>query len=238
MMFFRWLTSQTVRNAFTLRKHVRRLVAAQRDILLPQAVINMERALSDFEIALSPEVPTKNLAAAMEKLELVANKWIKPYPHSGWRENIEVVLVAVAVAMAIRTFFLQPFKIPTGSMQPTLYGVTSHNFLGDTNDTNFVIPTGWNRVKEWFQGTSYIHVVAQADGQLSPTYPRITFRNGMVQVVDPPAKLLIFNISQSFTLGGVKQTIWFPPDLGEAPMEYRAAPGHRRGSFICGPAHV
>jgi len=34
-------------------------------------------------------------------------------------------LVALAVAMGIRTFFLQPFKIPTGSMQPTLFGVTS-----------------------------------------------------------------------------------------------------------------
>jgi signal peptidase I len=32
-------------------------------------------------------------------------------------------LVAVIVAMAVRTFFIQPFKIPTGSMQPTLYGI-------------------------------------------------------------------------------------------------------------------
>ena len=58
-------------------------------------------------------------------LEKVANKWLKPYPNAAWRENVEVLLVALAVAMGIRTFFLQPFKIPTGSMQPTLYGVTS-----------------------------------------------------------------------------------------------------------------
>ncbi len=44
-------------------------------------------------------------------------------PHAGFRENLEVIVVAVAVAMAFRTYFLQPFKIPTGSMQPTLYGI-------------------------------------------------------------------------------------------------------------------
>jgi signal peptidase I len=43
--------------------------------------------------------------------------------HAGIRENVEVLLVAVIVAMAVRSFFLQPFKIPTGSMQPTLYGI-------------------------------------------------------------------------------------------------------------------
>jgi signal peptidase I len=41
----------------------------------------------------------------------------------GLRENLEVLVVAVAVAMAFRSYFLQPFKIPTGSMQPTLYGI-------------------------------------------------------------------------------------------------------------------
>ena len=39
------------------------------------------------------------------------------------RENAEILIVAVAVAMAFRTYFVQPFKIPTGSMQPTLYGI-------------------------------------------------------------------------------------------------------------------
>src|SRR5260370_19843105 len=58
-------------------------------------------------------------------LEKAANKWLKPYPNAAWRENVEVLLVALAVAMAIRTFFIQPFKIPTGSMQPTLFGVAS-----------------------------------------------------------------------------------------------------------------
>lgn len=38
------------------------------------------------------------------------------------RENIEAVAIAVAVAFAIRYFVVEAFKIPTGSMAPTLLG--------------------------------------------------------------------------------------------------------------------
>jgi signal peptidase I len=34
--------------------------------------------------------------------------------------------VAIVVALAVRTYFLQPFTIPTGSMQPTLNGILGH----------------------------------------------------------------------------------------------------------------
>ena len=37
-----------------------------------------------------------------------------------WRENIESLVWAVALAMAIRTLIAAPFKIPSGSMHPTL----------------------------------------------------------------------------------------------------------------------
>ncbi|MBT3191481.1 MAG: signal peptidase I [Verrucomicrobia bacterium] len=43
----------------------------------------------------------------------------------GLRENFEIIVVAVAVAMGLRAYFIQPFKIPTGSMQPTLFGIHS-----------------------------------------------------------------------------------------------------------------
>lgn len=36
------------------------------------------------------------------------------------RENIESIVWAVAIAMVIRTFIVAPFKIPSGSMRPTL----------------------------------------------------------------------------------------------------------------------
>ncbi len=44
-------------------------------------------------------------------------------PMAGLRENLEVIVVALVVAMAFRCYFFQPFKIPTGSMQPSLFGI-------------------------------------------------------------------------------------------------------------------
>ena len=40
--------------------------------------------------------------------------------HSAWRENLESLIWAAALALAIRTFVIAPFKIPSGSMRMTL----------------------------------------------------------------------------------------------------------------------
>jgi signal peptidase I len=236
MTILRWFISSDVRSAVAMRKHVHRLLSAQRDILTPQAIENVKRAMADLKNALNSGAKGESLKKEMGKLEEAASKWLKPYPHTAWRENIEVLLVALSVAMAIRTFFLQPFKIPTGSMQPTLYGVTSTpdftkidywksdraeiltQLDGQLKLRNAItIPNGWGRFKEWFQGISYVHLVAQTDGKL--------------ERIDPPWTIKLLNINQSVWIGGVKHTIWFPPDFGEQPLEKRAG-------FFLDPEHV
>ena len=187
-----------------MRKHVQKLIHHQRDILSPEAVSGMTAAARKIQDAVRSKADKATLEKEMQNAEDAAKKWLKPYPNAGVRENIEVFLVALTVAMGIRTFFLQPFKIPTGSMQPTLYGVTSENLLKNPSVT---IPTGWQRVREWFQGTSYIHKVAENDGELE---------------WESPLKLLIFNIKQTVWVGGKAQIIWFPPDYGTVPLEARA----------------
>ena len=103
----------------------------QRDILSPQALEAVQAALANCQRAVAEGADKPALEKQMENLEKVANKWLKPYPNAAWRENVEVLLVALAVAMGIRTFFLQPFKIPTGSMQPTLMASPRQNLIND-----------------------------------------------------------------------------------------------------------
>src|ERR1035438_7228795 len=124
MTILRWFLSKTVREATTVHKHYRRLLAAQRDLLSPQAIAPVQIKLDELSAAIK-EGHKGRINIKAEELQFAAEKWLKPYPNAAWRENVEVLLVALAVAMGIRTFFLQPFKIPTGSMQPTLFGVTS-----------------------------------------------------------------------------------------------------------------
>ena len=196
----RWFLSAEVREAAAMMKHVRRMLGAQRDLLAPAARENVQRALDGLAAALRAGAKGAALKLAVNKLEAAANQSLKPYPHPAWRENVEVLLVALAVAMAIRTFFVQPFKIPTGSMQPTLFGVTAKNLL---EQPDYKIPTGWERVREWFAGVSYVRVVAQADGE--------------IEKISPMRRFLIFNLKQSLWIGGVEHVMWFPPDYGEPP---------------------
>ena len=43
----------------------------------------------------------------------------KIYPKTFWIDNIEVGLVALVIIIGIRTFFFQPFLIPTNYKYPT-----------------------------------------------------------------------------------------------------------------------
>ena len=182
-----------------MAKHVNKQLRAQEDILSPQAIDAVKASIKELRDAIKSNADKETLEEKMVDLEKTAKKWIKPYPYAGWRENVEVLLVAIAVAMAIRTFFLQPFKIPTGSMQPTLFGITVSDLR---NDVGFKMPNLAERLyKGAIFGTYYHEIIAPEDGVvksiLRPQSMGITRQQIIVQ----------YNNQVSPTV----LTLWFAP---------------------------
>lgn len=92
------------------------------DIARPAAVENLLAAERRLQDAIRGK-GSRTMETECASLQKAVLEVMPPRALPGVRENVEVLLVALAVAMAFRCYFLQPFKIPTGSMQPTLYGI-------------------------------------------------------------------------------------------------------------------
>ncbi len=76
-------------------------------------------------------VGTKEYEEHAEKLEKLMRKCGgKIYPLTSWADYTDMIVVAGILAIGIRSFFLQPFKIPTNSMYPSFYGMTSQVYNG------------------------------------------------------------------------------------------------------------
>ncbi len=112
-----------------LRSHARTIYHMRRDVVAPEQAGRLHQALQEARRQLRGEAA--GVAAAAAALEAELGNWARLH-RNGWAENFEVLLVALGVAMAFRCYFFQPFKIPTGSMQPTLYGIHSEECAAPT----------------------------------------------------------------------------------------------------------
>src|SRR6266516_7991258 len=163
-LILRWFLSKKVRQASDMCRQVRKLTGAQRDLVSPEEIQEISKAARELSKAIAAGEGREGIEKQMKNLEKVANANLKPYPSASLRENIEVFLVTGAVVLALRTFFFQPMAIPSGSAQPTLWGITSENFRGKPD---VKLPTGLERLwQTCWSGAHYFHAVAKTDGQL------------------------------------------------------------------------
>lgn len=192
-LILRWLLSRKIRQAVDMGRQVRKLIGSQRDVLSPEAIQEISKAARELSNAIAAGERIDGIEKRMKSLEQVANANLKPYPSASLRENIEVFLVTGAVVLALRTFFFQPMAIPSGSAQPTLWGITSENLVGRP-DVQF--PTGLRRLfQSCWSGIHYYHRVAEEGGEL---------RIGEVE------RVLRFIRKQTLWVGSKPYTFWFP----------------------------
>ncbi|MBI3987808.1 MAG: signal peptidase I [Lentisphaerae bacterium] len=145
-------------------RHVRHM---REDMAAPEEL----RKLTESETALARAVKQGDLASVeplADRVFTAARKLSPLKPMASLRENFEILVVAFAVAMAFRTFFIQPFKIPTHSMKPTLYGIhyepADKPGLGDRYPVKLL---KWLIFGEW-----YVAIHAETSGHVQMhTFP-------------------------------------------------------------------
>ena len=114
MNLLQWYKTRKKRKAHKeLAETIRSAIHYDRDILSPEQVEKLE------DLAEQAADPNGNV-------EQIEKKFTALIGHDNTAHTIcsvlDVLIVALTVAFGVRALFLQPFQIPTGSMQPTLFG--------------------------------------------------------------------------------------------------------------------
>ena len=111
-----------------------------------KTLLNYQTNLSTLNKYWLKHSPVPNgLQEALDRLQSYLKSLKIPfYPISFWSDNAEVLWVAAFLALGIRTFFIQPFRIPTCSMFPSFSGMLTQVQSDKKAPPSFIIkPFRW-----------------------------------------------------------------------------------------------
>ena len=157
-MFF--LTPKFVKQGRLYIKEAEKRLSYNRDRWTPEVIRAFEQ-----EIELLTDAVKRRDKDAVKTSEQSLDKLCGQHcplgKNAAIAENVEVILVAIIVALGIRTYFLQPFTIPTSSMFPTLNGITGRATAEEP--PNFLI----RAFQTAAYGRTWYNVVAEADERVT-----------------------------------------------------------------------
>lgn len=158
----------SMREAKYFAKHAERVLHRKKDIIKSTEKAEITDVIAQLKAAVKAKDQTKVNQLA-DQLDKRLSKYSVSTSSLGasWRENLEVLLVAFVFAVAVRAYFLQPFKIPTGSMYPTLNGLQ-----GRMVERAADIPNPISRfVQSFWSGRTFVNVVSKVDDRVVAITP-------------------------------------------------------------------
>lgn len=161
-MFF--LTPRYLKHAKLLHKGVTRFINYKRDVLPPAKLDEISILRRSLEDAMRARDKAR-IATLNDEINTACERALPLEQQSEIAENVEVFFVAIVIALGIRSYIAQPFKIPTGSMQPTLYGIVANHTEQDT------APGFFKQCKDYVTGRSYLNVTSNHSGYLRQKEP-------------------------------------------------------------------
>lgn len=158
-------TRRHIKHSRLLLRHARKYLRYKADRLSESEREEIVGGMNGLRDALRGR-DRDRIHSAADALDKTLHRLTPVTWESHWRENCEVILVAIVVAVGIRSYFLQPFKIPTGSMQPTLNGIIGYPTTDPT-------PNLLRQIGDYvIRGRNYINIVSREDDQLMEIVPK------------------------------------------------------------------
>jgi signal peptidase I len=201
-----------IKHSKLLLRHAHKFLHYKQDVLEQADREEVESGVRRLKAALRQR-DRREIEARAETLDGQLHRLAPVNWESHWRENVEVILVAIVVAVGIRSYFLQPFKIPTGSMQPTLNGI-----IGYPYEASKPIPNLLQQAAEFvLRGRNYINVVSTDDDQI-------------LQVEQK--KFLFFFTFSRLICQHQNCLVYAPPEILKGTFNVFAGRTYRRGETI------
>jgi signal peptidase I len=136
----------------------------RRDLLGEKESDDLVQRTGELKRLLDGHADAARLKLGIEALEgILVSTGGAIYPKSSLSENIEFFLVAAIVILGIRTYFVQPFKIPTNSMWPTYYGMTEETYAPGAATPNPLV----SAFRFLAVGAQRHAIVAPSDGEVT-----------------------------------------------------------------------
>ena len=151
-------TPRWKKDAKHLYKGAHKFIQYKSDLLEEGRIGEIESRREDLKQAIKEGDRDKVEEASNQLRACCENSLPREKPVGWFEENVEVMFVAIVIALGLRTYYLQPFRIPTGSMQPTLNGITGEPLAQEKWPS---LPQRlWEKA---MRGRSYERVVAEED---------------------------------------------------------------------------